>query len=68
MAFTNTTGCDSSGEIREEVVTDIAFLLDASASLYAEGFKREKDFVKNVIDKMGKISFLGTHVGIITYR
>lgn len=42
-------------------------MLDASGSLYSDGFRREKEFVKNVIDKMGEITFFGTHVGIIVY-
>jgi len=50
-----------------DVVTDLVFMLDASGSLYPDGFRREKEFVKNVIDKMGEISFAGTHVGIIVY-
>ena len=42
-------------------------MLDASASLRSDGFDREKEFVKNIIDKMGEISYDGTHIGIIVY-
>lgn len=59
-------GCEP-GKATVDVVTDVVFMLDASGSLYQDGFRREKDFVKNVIDKMGEITYDGTHVGIIVY-
>ncbi|XP_065643580.1 uncharacterized protein LOC100214647 isoform X2 [Hydra vulgaris] len=59
-------GCTNEiGEIND-IPTDIAFALDASASFYEEGFQQEKDFVKSVIDKI-ELSSSGVRVGVLTY-
>ncbi len=47
--------------------TDVAFLLDASASLREENFKKEKFFVKKIINNIFPVSPDGNRIGIIQY-
>lgn len=59
-------GCTDDGN-GQAVATDLGFMLDASASLTANGYKEEKEFIKSVIDKVGGISAKGIHVGVVVY-
>ena len=45
----------------------MGFAIDASGSLYQDGFQNEKEFVKNVVDKVGPVSESGLRVGVIVY-
>lgn len=47
--------------------TDLGFILDASASLYAEGFKNETKFINDVIDAVGPITPGGLRAGVVVY-
>lgn len=58
-------GCDDQGQIRG--ATDLGFVLDASASLYADGFENETKFVNDVIDAIGPITPNGLRAGVVVY-
>lgn len=45
---------------------DIGFIVDSSASVGSNGFRRSKEFIKNVLRRF-KISSEGTHVGLIRF-
>ena len=47
--------------------TDIGFVVDASSSLYLEGFRTEIDFINNVIDAVGPITSTGVRVSVVVY-
>lgn len=64
--FRIVSGCTDDGN-GQAVATDLGFMLDASASLTANGYKEEKEFIKSVIDKVGGISAKGIHVGVVVY-
>lgn len=48
--------------------TDIVFMMDMSASLLDTGFQKEKDFIINVINKVGPLSPLGLRAGVVLYN
>jgi len=60
-------GCykDEKGQLSQP--TDIGFVVDASSSLYREGFRTEIDFINNVIDAVGPIASAGVRVSVIVY-
>lgn len=49
------------------VATDLLFAIDASGSLYPAGFLQEKDFIKDVIDRVGPVTSRGLRVGAVVY-
>ena len=55
------------GGEENNAITDLGFAIDASGSLYQEGFQNEKEFVKKVVDKVGPVSESGLRVGVIVY-
>lgn len=58
-------GCPD--DLKENTPTDIVFMLDASASLYEYGFRNEKTFVNDVIEKVGPLRPNGLRVGVVVY-
>ena len=42
-------------------------MVDASASLYREGFDKELDFIKQVVQRFGKLSDDGLRIGVVVY-
>lgn len=58
-------GCNRETSTKEEVL-DIAFMMDASGSLYGDNYSKEKKFVKQVIDNLN-IGRGQTRVSVMTY-
>ena len=59
------SGCPPDARITE-VPLDLAFLMDASGSLYLDNYDKEKTFVKSVIDKQ-LIGRRQTRVSVMAY-
>ena len=48
-------------------VADIGFAVDASSSLYSQGFQTEISFINKVIDAVGPVSKDGVRISVLVY-
>ena len=60
-------GCYSDNNVQQNTIADIGFVVDASSSLYSQGFQTEINFVNSVIDAVGPISADGIRISVIVY-
>ena len=60
-------GCYSNNNILQPTVADIGFAVDASSSLYRQGFQTEIDFINKIIDAVGPVTRDGVRISVIVY-
>ena len=51
----------------QPAVADIGFAVDASSSLYSQGFQTEISFINKVIDAVGPVSKDGIRISVLVY-
>ena len=61
------TGCYKNNNVLKPRVADIGFAVDASSSLYSQGFQTEISFINKVIDAVGPVSKDGVRISVLVY-